>query len=823
MEHLVQDIRFAFRMLIKSPVVTAAAILSLALGIGANTTIFTLVNAVFLRGLPVEDPDSLVAVFTTEEQQQFGAYMPVSRPNYEDLRDHVDAFEELVNVMFTGVSLVAPGGEPEQAFSQMVTSNYFTALGVTTSRGRLFRPEENEAPGSQPVVVLSHNYWTQRFGADPGILGETVQLNGHTFTIIGVAPRGFTGTFILGGNPSLWVPVSMHREILSGPNATYFDDRRALLTNVFGRLRSGVSQVQAEGALERLSASLEEEHPVDNKNRSFTSMPLAQAAINPNQREDFTRAGGFLMIVVGLVLLIACGNVANLMLGRAQARRREIGVRLALGAPRFRLVQQLLTESALLAFLAGILGLGFAAWARTALWSLRPPFLQQSALDLGFDPQVLAFTLVLTLLTALIFGLVPALQATRPRLVGDLTQSSGSAGGAHRVWSLKNGLVVAQVALSLVALIGAGLFLRSLSSATEIDLGFDPEGMGIMNVNLGAQGYDPARGEQFFTAALERIRSVPGVESASFTTSVPLAGASFWRTVLVEGRDEAAENNRILTPVNTVASDYFKTAGMELLRGRDLSAGDRAETVPVAVISEAMARRFWPDEDPLGARFQFYGIETVREVVGVVEDSKYQTLGESPQPQVFVPRLQNYVPQMMVALRTTGEPGSVLQSVRNELQQLDATLPITNVQPMSVLVSQALWGARMSATLLAALGALALLLAAIGIYGVMSYNVSQRDREIGVRMAMGAGRAQVLRLVLGQGMRVIAVGLLIGLALAVLAGRFIAGLLYGVPPTDPVTFGGILLLLAAVALVATWVPARRATGVDPVSVLRFER
>ncbi len=824
MENLVQDLRYAFRMLVKSPVVTGAALLSLALGIGANTTIFTLVNAVFLRGLPVEDPDTLVAVFTTEENQQFGNFLPVSKPNFEDIRDRTDVFSDVADVFFTGASLVADDGEPELIPGQMVTTNYFNALGVRTSIGRLFVPEENEAPGSQPVVVFSHRYWSTRFGADPDLVGKTVQLNGQTFTVIGVAPKSFQGTFVLGFNPSFWVPVSMHETLLTGPNATYFDDRRALMTNVFARLAPGVTLEQADAAVASLGEALREEFPIDNKNRGFTAMPLAQASVNPNQRDNFTRASALMMTIVGLVLLIACANVANLFLGRAAARRREIGVRLALGAPRGRIIRQLLTESLVLALLAGGLGLVVALWSRNALWALRPPFLQQSDLDLGFDPGVLAFTGVLTLVTGLLFGLAPAIQSTRPRIVGDLTQSSDSAGGATRVFSFKNALVIAQVALSLVALIGTGLFLRSLGEATQVDLGYaQHESLGMMNVNLASQGYDADRGEQFFNRLTEEVAAVPGVEAASLTTSAPLAGSSFWRTVLVEGRDESAENNRILVPVNTVSPNYLSAAGIELRRGRALSDSDRADTLPVAVINEAMAERFWKGEDPIGKRFQFFGIETVREIVGVVADTKYGAIGEPPQPQVFLARHQNYVPAMTLVFRAHSDPEALLTAVRGTIRGLDPTLPVTNVQPVSVLVGQALWGARMGATLLGILGGLALLLAAIGIYGVMAYNVGQRDREIGIRMAMGATRTAVLGMILSQGMKVVAVGLVLGLAVAALAGRWISGLLYGVEPMDVATFAATLAVLGAVAAIALLIPARRASGVDPVIVLRFER
>jgi predicted permease len=826
MESFVNDLKFAFRMLVKSPLVTTVAVASLALGIGANTTIFTLINAVFLQGLAVKDADRIAMVYTTDEKQAgtspFGNISPVSRPNFEDIRDRNEIFSEMTNVIFAGASFSSPDSEAEQIGGQMVSADYFDVLGVEFDVGRGFLPDEDDTPGTHPVVVLSYNFWTRRFGQDRSMIGKTVTMNRQALTVVGVAPEGFIGTFTL-GNPDFWTPTMMHDTFLTGALRQWFEDRRALFTTVYGRLKPEVGVEEAKAALSVLGNNLSAEYPVDNEGRSFTMLTLDQAHIPPQLRENFIRAGGLLMTVVGLVLLIACANVANILLGRASARRKEVAVRLSLGAARGRLVRQLLTESVLLSILGGFFGLLVAYWGRSAIWSFRPPFLDDSPLDLGFDTTVLVFTLVLSVATGLLFGLVPALQFSRPQIVNDLKpQAEGSVGG--RGIGFKSVLVVAQVALSLVALIGSGLFLRSLGKAMEIDPGFDNENVAMMSFNVGRLGYEPARGEPFFTGVLERAASVPGVESATLTTNVPLwNGLGMMRTVLVEGRAADADNNGILTPVCTVEPTYFETLNIPIVAGRALSEIDRQGAPNAVVINETTAKRFWPDENPVGRRFHFFGQDDItREVVGVAKTIKYQTVGEEAQAYIYMPRLQNYQPGMSLVIRAAGPLDTVLATVRNEVQQLDRALPITNVQTMNEIMQLGLWPARMAASLLGALGFLALLLASIGIYGVMSYTVSQRNREIGIRMALGAERSEVLRLFLKQGMLLVAVGAVIGLVVAGFAGRMIGSLLYDLSPVDFPTFALTTLVLAVVALVASFIPARRATAVDPVVVLRYE-
>ena len=511
METLLQDIRYGLRVLRKSPGFTFVAVLSLGLGIGANTTIFTLVNAVLLRSVPVRDVDRLAAVFTTDVKNQGNlfAVMPVSHPNFEDYRDQNDVFEGMAAAGGLAVSLSGKG-EPEQLFGFMVTGNYFSLLGVPMQLGRGFLPEEDKTPGTHPVVVLDDGLWRRRFASDPDIVGKTITLNHGIFTVVGVTPRGFTGLNALGG-PDLYVPTMMHEQLLAGFLGENFGNRRALLFNPFGRLKPGVTLAQANSAMKAIASRLEKEYPEPNRGRSVNLIPLAQTTINPNLRSGLVLAGGLLMTVVAIVLLIACANVANLLLARAAARRKEIAVRVSLGAGRMRLVRQLLTESAVLAALGGGLGILFAYWARDLLLAFRPPQFLVGTIDLSLDFRVLLFTLGASLLTGLLFGLLPAIQASRPDLVIELKDRSGQAGHHRGRLRLKGALVVGQVALSLVSLIGAGLFLRSLRNAQQINPGFEVENLLTLSFDLGAEHFDEPRGRDFHRQLLEKVKSIPGV------------------------------------------------------------------------------------------------------------------------------------------------------------------------------------------------------------------------------------------------------------------------------------------------------------------------
>ncbi len=833
MEGFLKDLRFALRMMIKSPGMTAVAVASLAVGLAANVTIFSFVNAIFFKGIQVEKPEELLMVVGTDAKQGPGGFNTVSRPNFEDYRDRNQVFDSLINIAFTGASLQQGGeAEPRQIFMQFVSGSHFKTLGAQPAAGRFFLPEEDEVPGRNPVLVLAHRTWREAFGSSPAVVGSTVRLNAQPFTVVGVAPRSLD-TPVVFGAPAAWAP-SMAYELLAPPDMVgHFHSRRALITVIYGRLKPGMTVEAARAQLQTIGKALEQEHPVENAGRNVDVVPLAEAQMPPQQRAIFVGGSSLLMGVVALVLLIACANVANLLLSRAMRRKGEIAIRLSLGASRGRLVRQLLAESLLLGLASAAVGLLLAWWGRSAIWALRPDFLQGAQIDLSFDLRVLGFTFVVALLTSLIFGLAPAIQSTRPGVVESLKRGAGEPSGKPSVLNLRNLLVAGQVALSLVALIFSGLFLRSLTNATRIDPGFDAGRVGMMFLNTGAVGYKPPQSEQFFDQVIERVSGVQGVESAVLATNVPLGGGGFMRTVLVDGRDPKAENNGILTVIDPVGEGYLKTMGIPLLAGREFNELDRADSLYVAIFNEAAARQFWPGENApwqnvVGQRFHFFGQDWQLEVVGVSKNAKVNTVGEDPVPYIYLPRRQHFNPAQALFVRAKDEQttNAVLTMVRDQVRALERNLPINNVQTMDTTVRQSLGFARLAAGLLGVFGGLALALAMIGIYGVMSYAVGQRNREIGIRMALGAEDGSVVRMMLAQGMKLVAIGIGVGLAVGLAVGAVfstaLGNLLFGLSAVDPRTFTLTALILAAVAFVATLLPARRATAVDPVRALKAE-
>jgi predicted permease len=818
MTTLFLDLRYGARLLLRNPALTIVAALSLGLGIGANATIFTVVNAVLLNPLPVKESSRLVSVFTTDQRGgPFGAFAQMSRPNFEDLRSRSELFDGLVAAAFAPMNL-SGRGEPEQVFGQIVTADYFDVVGAPLALGRGFRPGD-ETPGATPVVVLAHGVWQRRYGARQDIVGDTITINGRAFTVIGVTAEGFRGTTTLGG-PELWVPFGVHREIASGFLAENWESRRALLFQVTGRLAPGVTVQQAQASLQGIAKSLEEQFPSDNRGRTVTVVPLSESTINPAFRENMVLAGSLLMAIVGLVLLIACGNVANLLLARATARRQEIAVRLSLGATRGRLIRQLLTESILLATLGGATGAVITLWARSALWAFRPPFLNENALDLRFDGVVVLFTIVVSFATGVLFGLAPALQSARADLVTELKERTTVPTGA-RWYSARNLLVVGQVGLSFIALVSAGLFLRSLGNAQRIDPGFEADGLMILGVSPGTNGYDEARGRELYRRIVERASAVAGVESVTISTAVPLFNGGFFRTVFTEGQDTSDPRAGRLTQLAQVTPGYFNTMGIRIVRGRGITAADRPGTPLAAVVNETMAKQYWPGRDAVGQQFRFIGDPEPRQVVGIAADSKYNFLGENATPYLYTALEQTYAPAATVHVRASGDPAAILNTVRRELQQLEPSMPLLNVTTLRDVFEQALWAPRMGASLLGIFALMALALAAIGLYGVMAYTVSQRSRELGIRIALGAGRGAVRSMVVRQGLALACAGVAIGLAAALALARLVTNLLYGVTATDPVTFAVIPGLLVAVAALATYVPAWRASRVNPVDALRL--
>ncbi|MCW5971023.1 MAG: ABC transporter permease [Blastocatellales bacterium] len=820
MESLRRDLGYALRSLLKHPGFTAVALLSLALGIGANATIFSVVNALLLSSLPVADPERLVAVYGTDAKNQGGFlnYMPVSQPNFDDYREQNDVMAGMFAFQFAPLNLAA-GGEPEQSTGLLVSGNYFDLLGVRAIHGRTFLPEEDRAP-THPVAVLGYGLWQRRFGGDAAIVGREIRLNDLQFTVIGIAPENFRGTNLL-ATVDVWVPLSMGERVTTGFLRDYFRDRRAMTMNVIGRLKDGVAVEQAEASLKTIASRLEAAYPRDNEKRSVQLIPLQQASINPALRRIFVNSGRLLMGVVALVLLVACANVANLLLARAAARRKEIAVRLALGATRARLVRQLLTESLLLALLGAGLGLFIAVWGRELLWAFRPPFLQNAELQIGIDWRVLGFVVLMSAATGLLFGLVPALRASRSDLVAELKDKSSQANQDARWWSLRNALVVAQVALSLIGLVGAGLFAQSLIRTQQIDPGFESDRLLVMSFNPGAGGYDEARGREFQRRVLAEVHALPGVGAAALASNAPFGGG-FQRSITVEGREPPAGGRGILTTVNDVTPGYFDAAGIKLRRGRGFNAFDREGAPHVAIINEAAARRFWPDEDPVGKRYQFFGEDFHHEVVGVAADTVQFTLGEDPQPQIYLPLEQHYSPELTLHVQTTGAPDALMPQVRRAVQSLDSNLPIFGAASIGQLLDQALWAPRMGAGMLGLFALLALALACIGLYGVLSYNVAQRTQEIGVRMALGASSRTIFAMVLSQGLTLVGVGAALGVLGGLAATQLVAGFLFGVSAADPLTFIITPLVLGLVGLAAAWLPARRATRVDPLVALRYE-
>ena len=824
LEVLLQDLRYGLRMLKKNPGFTAVAVLSLALGIGANTTIFTVVNAVLLNALPVRDLPRLVEIDTVDSKtmvtQANSEKLGMSLPNFKDYRRENSVFTDMAALLPTQLTW-SGGSEPRQVQGQLVTANYFDVLGLRPQLGRFFLPDEDTKPNGNDVTVISYYFWTNKLGSDPNIVNKSLILNARPYTVIGVAPRGFKGTITLLSAEQAWIPTSMSDQVLGGKAKEFFNDRRALTLLAFGRLKPGIEASAAEASLKTMAQHLATEFPRENSGRSVALTPLSDAAVGANAHSQFTLAGSVMMAIVGLVLLIACVNLANLLLAQGSRRQKEITLRAALGAGRNRIVRQMLTESMLLSFAGAAVGLAFAYVGRSVLWSFRPPFIEDSGIDLSLDSHVLLFTLGIAIFTGFVFGLFPAFKASRTDLIDTL--KAGGRGGTMGWKSdpIRGALVVGELALALVALVGAGLFLRSMQNAQKIDLGFESKNLVTMNFDLAALHYEEGRGQQFYRAAIERLKNSPGVAAVAIASNAPLAGG-FARTVFPEGRDENSGYRGTLTTVNDITPDFFNTVRIPLVRGRVFNENDRKETAVVAIASEAMVKRFWPNEEPLGKRFHFFGDSHLREIVGVVADSVVAQVGEDPQPIVFLPMTQDYVPAANLQVRTTGSPESAVGTTRAALQSLDPNLAITQVFTIEELLSQALWAPRMGGILLGVFGGLALILSAVGVYGVLSYSVTQQTREIGLRMAMGAQRRDVLRLILGQGFRLTVIGLVLGILVALGFMRVLVSLLFSVRAYDPSTYIAVTLLLTAVALLACYIPARRAMRVDPMVALRYD-
>ena len=815
MDSLVADIKYAVRRLLARPGFTAIALITMALGIGANSAIFSLVNAVLLRPLPVDEPGQLVEIYTQEADEP-----PVtsSYADYDDISERSDLFSGVI--AYEGRFFSVEGeGQAEVIMGEFVSDNYFEVLGVSAQRGRTLMSSEGDRTEVASAVVISDGFWKRGFASDPSVVGQTLTLNALAFDIVGVASAEFSGMFV-GLAPDVW--ISHSSEAYLTPGSEELQDRAGRSTWMKGRLRAGVELAEAQAALDVLASQLAEAHPTTNAERQFVLMSSNDVRLHPMVDRALIPVAALLMIVVGLVLLIACANLANLLLARAAGRRKEVAIRLAIGAGRGRLIRQLLTESMLLALLGGALGLALAYWTTAFLVSFQPPIPIPVVLDLTIDVRVLAFTLVLAMTTGILFGLVPALQATRPDVVSELKDETTALARRYRKLGLRNSLVVLQVAASLVLLIGAGLFVRSLSNAQAIDPGFETEKAAIVGFNLEVSNYDVVQGREFYRNLTDRIRSRPGVEAVTLANRIPLGIMVRTTETYVEGADVPVDKAPEIN-VSTVSSGYFETMRVPLLQGRDFSDEDRESAPGAVIVSEAAAQRFWPGQNAVGKQLRLNDPEAPpRTVVGVARDTKVITLGEAPRPYIYLPFSREYDDMMSVVVRTSGDPTLMLPIIRDEVRGLDERLPVWELKTMREHLGLMLFAPRMGATLLSLFGGLAALLASIGLYGVVAYTASQRTREVGIRVALGARPADVVKLVVGQGMVLVIVGAAIGLGVALVATRPLATFLYGIQATDPLTVFGVSLMLCGVAFVASLIPAMRAARIDPMVALRYE-
>jgi putative ABC transport system permease protein len=814
MDAILLDIRYSLRTLLKAPGFTLASIATLALGIGINTSIFTVFNALALRPLPAKNPGSLVRVY--ESFEDGSRYGPSSYPDYVDFRDQNNVFSGLV--AYTGAALrVGEGSDPntpiETFQGALVSGNFFSVLGVDAVVGRTFIPEEDKTPGSHPVTVLSYGLWQRRFGSDPGVVGRTLNLNFHPYTVVGVAPKWFTGLEPMATD--LWVPMMMEAEAAPGRNFLY--NRNSHRLKLVGRLKPGVTLKQAEAQISTLADRLDQTYnqPVA-KTRKASATISPGSFLDPNDSASVIPVALLLMAAVGLVLLIACANLANLLLARAASRQREIGIRLSLGATRGRLIRQLLTESTLLSLGGGITGLLLTFWITDLLIRfVHPPGEPPLAINVSPDLNVFVYALVISLLAGVALGLLPSMQSTRMTLTSALKDEGTPFGQGVSRSRLRSLLVGGQVAVSLVLLIGAGLLVRALHNAQTTDPGFAMKDVLVLSPDLRLHGYNSARAAQFDEELLDKLRSLPGVKSVGMAWVIPLGSSISDTNVEIEGHETPPGERSPFANVNFVSGKYFDALGIPMVRGRAFTEWEMAKNAPVALVNESFARRFWPGLDPIGKRFN-HGIE----IVGVVKDTRSVHLWSSSEPIVYRPVEPDFQLDMKFFIRTDGGSNDLAAMLPGIVGRIDGSVQ-TNVKTLEDNLQAWLWPSRMGAMLSAALGVLAILLASVGIYGVTAYAVSQRTHEIGIRLALGAEQRDVLYLVLRQGMRPVIAGIATGLAISLAATNLLAKFLYGLSAVDVVTFALVSVVLTAVAALANYLPARRAAKVDPMVALHY--
>ncbi|MGB7465315.1 MAG: ABC transporter permease [Candidatus Acidiferrum sp.] len=818
MENLWNDLCYAWRMLIKSPGFSIVAVLALGLAIGANTSIFSLFNGVMWRPLPVKDPQQLVVVATKQRGLDFP--IPLSYPDFQDYRQLKAVFSDMIGYVPDPVNLQA-GGRPTRAWAELVTGNYFSMLGLEAVRGRTFAADEGWVPGKDALIVLSYKYWQTRFGGNPDIVGRSVQVNKHPFTIIGVAPERYHGAYYF-LEPDFYIPVTT-MSLLDPKSADDLNKRGATYLRVLARLQPGMTPTQALAAAQPTDRRLAQEFPESHKDMSLLVIPELNARPEPGLGAFMSKAVWVFMSLAGLVLLIACANVANLILARANGRRKELAMRFALGASRGRMIRQLLTESVLLALCGGIAGLVFARWAAMALMSIRiPTDLPLHLFDLRVDWRVFAFSFLVALITGIVAGLMPALQAHRTDLADTLKVGGRSGGGSTGHHRFRNALVVAQVAVSLLLLACAGFFIRSFQNSANVDMGFRVDHTLMMSVDLGLQGYSEERGQQFYKQISDRVKSLPGVRDASFAAYIPMGYENDIVNIYPDGQPVDNKSSAETSFNNQVQPDYFRAVGVHVIKGREFTEADSATAGKVAIVNETFANKIWPGQDPTGKIFRTEKDGPAIQVVGLTRTGKYTFLYETPQLFVYFPVAQRYVAAATLMVYSQDDPLRLVGPVRDQIQQLDGSLPVFDVNTMEAHVEygKPLLPARLGAMLVGAFGMLGLVLATVGVYGVVSYSVSQRTHEIGIRSALGAQRRNVLGMVLKQGMTMALIGTAIGIVLAFLLFRGLHSVLYGVASTDLVTLAAVSGLLLAIAFVASYIPALRATQVDPVVALR---
>ena len=803
LESLGQDIRFGLRMLRKNPGFTAVAVLTLSLGIGANSAVFTVAKAALLRSWPAKDPARLARLISTTPQ---GEQDNFSYPDYQDVSTQSKLLEGVLAYSRRG-KMLRLGGESRMVLDDVVSPNYFSVVGIEAQLGRTFAAGSWQ--GGEQAVVISDSLWRRSFNADPTLVGKQIRLSTRNYTVLGIAPAGFRG--LQRGVPTdLWIPIS------PAENGDEMTDRSFRDFELLGRLRPGVTPAQAMLELDTIGRRLAQTYPAVDKARNLALI---------SERERLREAMAptlMLMTAVGLVLLICCANVAGLVLARSDARRKEIAMRLALGAGRHRLIRQLLTESLMLALLGAALGLLMAAGLLRMQMALLPPAEVELGIDLRLDPVVIAFTAAVTLASVLLFGMAPAIQASKESFVSALRSGEASAGRAAGPWKMRNLVVLGEIALSVILLTASGLVVRSLLFTRALPLGFDRERhLVFFDLTPGLAGYDAPRSLAFFKQVEESAAALPGVRNAGMARRVLLSdsGGGAVQTVSIPGVELPQGQTSIPIKFNAVDSQYFRTVGTQLLEGREFNAGDSSAGARVAVINRTMAERFWPGQEAVGRQIVVQGQGC--QIVGVAEDAKINTIHEGPEPYLYRPFAQMPSEDGTLIIEADGNADGLTARIRSEILRLDKNVPV-GVRTLDYLMGQAFWADRMTAGFVGALGLLGIFLGAVGLYGVVAYVVNRRSREIGIRMALGAERRDVLRLVLGQGLALASIGTGIGLVASFVAMRFLATMLYGVRPDDPLTFAGSAAVVILVALAASWIPALRAASIDPMQALRTE-